>query len=801
MALPPKQRPTAITQTVQQIRPPNLRSAFATLARTGDRIVGAVERQRQIARIRFLTEMTPDLRIQLNDLANENFDDPAAFASSVEGLIRGSIENVDDPRLAEAIEVFTRREAASRQINLTNAKFNRDRRAAFVSSETEKDVTRGKIGALARDGDVGTLEFDVALADFTTLQEAQVAQGLKSQEVVDAELAALRTFARSQSMLFTFENMFNDKGRAAANEFARETLTDAENGFTPEEREALDQDFNRLGSRLTRDQNQEAQQARAALQGQLKDAEAAAGRPGGRRRDILADAEIRGAFGKDAEQIIDDLNFIEETTAAVEEMSLMSPQEVNALIQGATPEGEGFDRENRRQATLIRAAQQRQKLLEDDPAQFALTTVPGLATAFQAALQANDPVAVDNVITASMEAQQHMGVLSPRVLPKGMAGRKVELFTSALAEEDRARALVAEINNNKALFGDNFRQVMAEMVEAGLPQEAEGIIYLEEDIGASTRFASAVNQGRDVLRKAAGPDVTEVDAGIEEQLGELSESVSFYADGGRLINSIRASAQLQAYQFAINGQNPQDAANSAGDDFINNRYEFVESYRIPSAFDADRVSLGARQILSGLKVDDFVPLETGPEIDAAIAAAAVDPFGFPVDLTRPQIDNPDGTFSSELSITIDVEKGGKTSFINIPSIVDGKKLSNEDAIRAFKEGRNDLVGEFDTLEEALAAAPIRSSSLEGVHRRARESRAEIQLPSLQANGRWVTNPDDSGLTLMWPAETGLRPVTRLNGEPFTVSFDELETLEIEPLSGGFGGPTTEITSTGFGRRR
>ena len=73
--------------------------------------------------------------------------------------------------------------------------------------------------------------------------------------------------------------------------------------------------------------------------------------------------------------------------------------------------------------------------------------------------------------------------------------------------------------------------------------------------------------------------------------------------------------------------------------------------------------------------------------------------------------NPDGTSSSERTISVGFDDG----IYLIPTIVVDEegflvKVSNDDAIRLFKQGRNPTVGKFKTVKEADAFAKKRSAS-------------------------------------------------------------------------------------------
>lgn len=86
-----------------------------------------------------------------------------------------------------------------------------------------------------------------------------------------------------------------------------------------------------------------------------------------------------------------------------------------------------------------------------------------------------------------------------------------------------------------------------------------------------------------------------------------------------------------------------------------------------------------------------------------------DPAGFKIDMTRPIIQNKDGTTSSEKSITV----GFDGRYFNIPTIWGGKLISNDEAkARAKKEIKaGEEYPNFDTKDQAVKAAGERSDYL------------------------------------------------------------------------------------------
>ena len=86
-----------------------------------------------------------------------------------------------------------------------------------------------------------------------------------------------------------------------------------------------------------------------------------------------------------------------------------------------------------------------------------------------------------------------------------------------------------------------------------------------------------------------------------------------------------------------------------------------------------------------------------------------------VALKKKRIQNPDNTFSTEKTITIQTDRG----FINIPTIIDGKQLSPEDAIVEHKKSKVEPTF-YKSQEEAVKSAKERSNAIGEADKRLRE---------------------------------------------------------------------------------
>ena len=106
-----------------------------------------------------------------------------------------------------------------------------------------------------------------------------------------------------------------------------------------------------------------------------------------------------------------------------------------------------------------------------------------------------------------------------------------------------------------------------------------------------------------------------------------------------------------------------------------------------------------------------------PQITAESEGAPVAPeqkfadggYVAPIDLTRPNIGSKREPGKGATEETITVPFAG--IWINIPTIVDGKRVSEEDALKLMKAGKNEPTGMFKTIEEAVNSAVERSKQI------------------------------------------------------------------------------------------
>jgi hypothetical protein len=81
-------------------------------------------------------------------------------------------------------------------------------------------------------------------------------------------------------------------------------------------------------------------------------------------------------------------------------------------------------------------------------------------------------------------------------------------------------------------------------------------------------------------------------------------------------------------------------------------------------------------------------------------------------LARPVLQNHDGTVSTEETITIEAATPSGLRYFNIPTIVNGRRLSEAEATDLFYQNKNVPVGgAYLSIDEAVNAARVRTNLL------------------------------------------------------------------------------------------
>lgn len=117
-----------------------------------------------------------------------------------------------------------------------------------------------------------------------------------------------------------------------------------------------------------------------------------------------------------------------------------------------------------------------------------------------------------------------------------------------------------------------------------------------------------------------------------------------------------------------------------------------------------------------------------------------------------QVQNPDGTTSSERTMTVGIDD----KFYNIPTLFEGKQLTREQSIDYFKSGKMPAVGVADTLDTAVEMAGKRTAML-GEEGKPKEDLKPKHPPLVRA-AEWVEEKAEEYPTLATLAKNATAPV-------------------------------------------
>lgn len=305
-------------------------------------------------------------------------------------------------------------------------------------------------------------------------------------------------------------------------------------------------------------------------------------------------------------------------------VSQLDPDQQRELVASYAPKpGEGYSDQAQRQDIVAKAVRASNAERDKDPAGFAIARLPVVGDAYKKlSATLSDPAATSDAkaaaareyATKTMMEQQRIGV--PRdsiaLAPAGYVDGLDKAFTTAsTAEDPQARlGLIARVNQEKAMWGDAWPQLMRQLPEttqpvvraigAGAnpvamsrllalpPKESPVTILKEQDEVTARNMTKAVNSALTPWRTTL--------------VGPQAEAY---------FNGYNGLVQKLAALYVRDGVSAETAAGNAFNAVIGDRYNFRDSWRAPNDpklnIDADAVqrgTLAARDALANGKSGD-----------------------------------------------------------------------------------------------------------------------------------------------------------------------------------------------------
>jgi soluble lytic murein transglycosylase-like protein len=181
-----------------------------------------------------------------------------------------------------------------------------------------------------------------------------------------------------------------------------------------------------------------------------------------------------------------------DTSKQVYDMRSMSGADIQKLVEDSKPvsTGDTAGLDTKRYEVLAKAAATTIAAREADPVTYVRNSFPNVNQAWDDATKTGN---YQTAITATMAAQQQLGIRNPSVLPKDVAGIAATRSsrTPTISESDRISAVTGLVFATKDPAQRN--AIFNQLVDAGLPDATQGAVeaFARGDDGAGRRLFQA----------------------------------------------------------------------------------------------------------------------------------------------------------------------------------------------------------------------------------------------------------------------------------------------------------------------
>jgi hypothetical protein len=357
-----------------------------------------------------------------------------------------------------------------------------------------------------------------------------------------------------------------------------------------------------------------------------------------------------------------------QASADLSRVAKLAPDDQQKLLDSYTPEpgADNYADQLKRQSELAKQIQEVHRQVTTDPGTFAVARLPAVQASYQnLGATLSDPrstpqqkaaAAADFATKQTME-QTRIGVAPSdvKILPEGYRQSFEKAITkSATADDPQARvAVIARVQQEQALWGDNWPAVMRELAPSMQPMVRA--IAAGADTTAMTRLLALGKDEKpaDILKQQDTAKASDLQKSLNDTMAPFLGTLvgrqrdADYTGYYNLANTLGAL-------YVRDGMSASDAATKAFGDLVGNRYDFRDSYRIPKSANvsADDVQAGAQvargQIAAGalaIKPSiDNMSLGAGNEADTRANASRDGRFVTSPDNSGLNLVAPDGTF-------------------------------------------------------------------------------------------------------------------------------------------------------------
>jgi len=277
----------------------------------------------------------------------------------------------------------------------------------------------------------------------------------------------------------------------------------------------------------------------------------------------------------------------------------MPPGEAMRLLEQLKPtQQDGAAEAAQRYELAHRLWEGQRRALEQDPVGVLLGRDPRVREAFQAIGTGEDPQAVRTYVETVRGAQDALGILKPRLLPESVAD---QMAAQLAFNPEKPGSRAARLAQLAQTWGPAWSDVLREVAP-----KLDGIGQILPFVSPTTAIRlDVLSAQREAVMKTleATGAKRDLSAALAEELEPLNESFppGVIADGPVVWEQYYQAAELLAADLIRGGTSPARAAETAVEQLLGERYEFVDSLRIPRV-SSDGQPIVARNVVRGTHV-------------------------------------------------------------------------------------------------------------------------------------------------------------------------------------------------------
>lgn len=347
------------------------------------------------------------------------------------------------------------------------------------------------------------------------------------------------------------------------------------------------------------------------------------GEPELTRGSKFSPQQVNEIMGEDAGRINEAIRDAIDFGKAVNQVKTATPTELNALLEREKPKGPAeFRRESKQYSTLVQAINDRNSRLASDPAKYVMqnyTEAGQAAQAYSEAVDSGDALQLENAIAdyaaVQRELQEELGLpqKSVQLLTTDMANKLAEQLNDFSQGGEQAALTLTTMKEN---FGPEWdtvqRQLQSEQKLGSALNVMAGMDFGPE----MTALGEANSVGKKAYKDIIDPDVyKDIQLNALGKLDSFQDTLRGQPGGEDAFRQHRHSIEVLAMKYIADGR--ENSANAALDqaieDVLGKRFEFVNTYRIPKAYNTSDIESGVDNIQDGIRAGeyDLLLLESG----------------------------------------------------------------------------------------------------------------------------------------------------------------------------------------------